>query len=78
MDFLFSQRMKDNYAILINTTDSFDDCWEPFFKLFKKHWPEFNGKIYLNTETKEFKYSGINIISIKNGLDFIASSREFK
>ena len=60
--------MKDNYAILINTTDSFDDCWEPFFKLFKKYWPEFNGKIYLNTETKEFKYSGINIISIKNGL----------
>jgi len=57
-----------NFSILVNTTDSFEDCWHPLFKLFKQYWPEYNGKIYLNTETKEYHYSGLNIISIQNGL----------
>lgn len=54
------------YSILINTTDSFEDCWIPFFTLFKKYWPDYTGKIYLNTETKSFSFPGLNIISIRN------------
>jgi hypothetical protein len=60
--------MKNEYSVLINTTDSFEDCWEPFFVLFKKFWPEYQGKIYLNTETKEYKFDKLNIICIKNNL----------
>lgn len=56
------------FAILVNTTDSFEDCWEPFFQLFRTFWPDYSGTIYLNTERKEFVYEGCNIISIKNGL----------
>ncbi|MEI6067818.1 MAG: hypothetical protein WCP96_10785 [Methylococcaceae bacterium] len=56
----------NNFSILINTTDSFEDCWIPFFTLFKKYWPDYTGKIYLNTETKVFTYPGLNIISIQN------------
>jgi len=59
--------MKD-YSILINTTDSFEDCWLPFFTLFEKYWPEYSGKIYLNTETKVFSYPGLNIISVQNNI----------
>ena len=55
-----------NYSILINTCDNFEVCWIPFFKLFKKFWPNYKGKIYLNTELKEYQHSGLNIISIKN------------
>ncbi len=58
--------MQSNFSILINTTDTFEDCWTPFFTLFHKFWPDFDGKIYLNTETKEFTFPGLNIISIKN------------
>jgi len=54
------------YSILINTTDSFEDCWFPFFTLFKKYWPEYTGNIYLNTETKTYTHEGLNIISIQN------------
>lgn len=54
-----------NYSILINTCDKFEDCWKPFFKLFKIYWPEYNGKIYLNTEYKDFSYEGLNIICLK-------------
>lgn len=60
--------MTKNFSVFVNTTDSFEDCWQPFFFLFKKFWPQYNGRIYLNTELKTFYYSGLNIISIKNGL----------
>lgn len=56
----------DNFSILVNTTDSFEECWVPFFTLFKEYWPAYSGKIYLNTETKSFTFPGLNIISIKN------------
>lgn len=56
----------NKYAIFVNTCDKFEDCWDPFFKLFSIYWPDFKGQIYLNTEYKEFKYPGLNIVSIKN------------
>ena len=54
------------YSVFVNTTDSFEDCWIPFFTLFKKYWPEYDGIIYLNTETKIFEYPGLNIKSIQS------------
>jgi hypothetical protein len=57
--------IKNNFSILINTCDNFEDCWEPFFRLFKSYWPDYKGKIYLNTEYKEYSYSGLDIVSTK-------------
>lgn len=54
------------FSILVNTTDRFEDCWMPFFKLFKEYWSKYSGKVYLNTEHREFVYPGINIVSVKN------------
>lgn len=54
-----------NYSILINTCDKFEDCWNPFFKLWSLYWKDCNGKIYLNTEYKDYSYPGINIIPVK-------------
>ncbi|MFQ3550341.1 MAG: hypothetical protein SNJ70_11395 [Armatimonadota bacterium] len=53
--------LSDNFAILVNSTDSFDYCWEPFFKLFDKYWPDCKLPIYLNTETKNFSYQNLDI-----------------
>ena len=60
--------MNNKFSILVNSTDSFSDCWLPFFTLFNKFWPDFEGKIYLNTETKSFKFENLNIISVKSNL----------
>jgi hypothetical protein len=57
-----------DFNIFVNTTDTFEDCWLPFFTLFKKYWPDYQDKIYLNTETKDFAFDGLNIVCIKNGL----------
>lgn len=55
----------NNFTILVNTCDKFEDCWYPFFKLFAIYWPEYEGNIYLNTEHKDFSFKGLNIISLK-------------
>lgn len=55
----------DSYSILVNTCDKFEDCWDPFFKLFKFYWPDCSGKIYLNTEYKIYEYKDLSISSIQ-------------
>jgi hypothetical protein len=63
--------MKDtNFAyppIFVSSADSYSDVWELFFTLFKKHWPEFTGTIYLNTQIKDYKHEGLNIICTQLG-----------
>ena len=54
-----------NYSILINTCDKFEDCWDPFFKLWSIYWPDCNATIYLNTEYKDYSYEGLNVIALK-------------
>ena len=56
----------DSYSILVNTSDGFEDAWNPFFELLKIHWPEsVKYKIYLNTEKKTYSNPHFNIISTK-------------
>jgi hypothetical protein len=57
--------MNSGFTILVNSTDSFEECWLPFFKLFTKFWPNCIHKIVLNTETKDFNFSGLNILCSK-------------
>jgi hypothetical protein len=53
------------YSILINTCDKFEDCWNPFFKLFKLYWPDCRGIVYLNTEYKDYSYPGLSVVPVK-------------
>lgn len=53
--------MPISYSILVNSSDSYSDCWEPFFTLFAQYWPHCPHKIYLNTEHKSFAYPGLAI-----------------
>lgn len=55
----------NDYSILINTCDKFEDCWDPFFKLFSIYWPDYNGTIYLNTEYKDYSYGSLKIVALK-------------
>ena len=61
--------MENNVCtVLVNTCDSYEDAWLPFFKLLKKYWPDREYPIVLNTETKKFNFEdlGIKTINVKN------------
>ena len=49
--------------MLFCTCDAYEDLWMPFFALFSKYWEECNFDIIINTETKHFKYEGLNILT---------------
>lgn len=53
------------YSIIVNTCDSYSDCWEPFFKLFSVFWKDCKGKIFLNTEYKDYSFPGLDITPTK-------------
>jgi hypothetical protein len=53
------------YAILVNTCDNYEDCWEPFFQLFSKYWGNCRGHIFLNTEFKNFTFNSLDIKALK-------------
>lgn len=52
---------RKDVTILINTCDDYEDCWELFFRLYKKYWPNHSLRIILNTESKSFSMDGLNI-----------------
>lgn len=49
------------YTIFVNSTDSFDDAWGPFFTLLHTYWPQQPGPVILNTETKTFEHPHVRV-----------------
>jgi len=48
------------YSIFVNSTDSFEDTWEPFFRLLYEYWPQ-SALVTLNTETKSYRHPDVPI-----------------
>lgn len=53
--------MKTNITFLVNSCDSYEDLWEPFFLSLEKYWIGFDCPIILNTETKKFTFNALDI-----------------
>ena len=53
--------LNNELTVIFCTCDAYEDLWQNFFMLLKKYWPEFDGEIILNTETKAFEYEGLKI-----------------
>jgi hypothetical protein len=60
--------LKNIYTVFVNSSDGFEDCWEPFFKLYYKYWEDHSIPIMLNTERKVFKYKDLNIVCSQSNL----------
>jgi len=57
-------RSSPELAILVNTSDGFQDCWEPFFTLLERYWPDRRFSVYLNTETVGFQHPRIAVTNL--------------
>jgi hypothetical protein len=58
-------------TVLVNSTDSYSDCWSPFFTLFGRYWPDCPYPILLNTERKGFEWPDLDVratqVAIRRG-----------
>ena len=59
--------MSQTFSVFVSSSDSYSDIWDVFFDMYQKFWPEYKGKIYLNTEEKNYCHRGLNIICTKVG-----------
>jgi hypothetical protein len=55
-------KLDDNCTLLVNSCDSFEDCWNPFFRLFSTYWERPESQIILNTELKTYNFPGLDIL----------------
>jgi len=67
--------MGDKLIVVVNSTDSFEDCWQPFFSLFGRYWNDCPFPIVLNTETKDFRSAGLPVAASKVQRDSDKSDR---
>lgn len=68
-------KIDKNVTLLVNSCDLYEDTWEPFFRLLKIQWPEFNYDVVLNTENKVYKCDFLNVKTICGGEDKTWSER---
>jgi hypothetical protein len=57
--------LRRNLTVLVNSTDTFNDCWQPFFQLFKRYWPSCPCDVVLNTETREYSDTELKLVCSK-------------
>lgn len=48
-------------AILVNSSDGFRDCWDPFFHLLATHWPRCRFPLYLNVEEATYEHPALMV-----------------
>lgn len=51
------------FTLLVNSCDAFEDCWMPFFTLLARYWTAEYPPILLNTETKDWSFGDLPIIT---------------
>jgi hypothetical protein len=59
----------DELTILVNSTDGYADCWEPFMTLLAAYWPECPYRIVVNTERRRFEFPGMRVSTSRTWSD---------
>jgi hypothetical protein len=55
------ENTQQNFTMLYCSCDKYEDAWEPFFRLLRIQWPEFDAPVLLNTESKSYAFPGLDI-----------------
>jgi hypothetical protein len=61
--------LRNNLTVLVNSTDTFNDCWPPFFQLFKRYWPSCSCPVVLNTETRHYADAKLPLVCSKTQIN---------
>lgn len=48
-------------TVIVQTCDAFSDCWEPFFELLSRYWPDCPYELVLSTESMRYTHASLNI-----------------
>lgn len=55
-------------SLIVCSYDGYSDCWDPYFTLLKKYFPESEKfDIILSTTTRSYEFEGLNIKTLAHG-----------
>lgn len=54
-------KKKSDVAFVLSSSDKCSDLWDSFFTLVKKYWAGFDYHVYLCTDSKQFRFDGLDI-----------------
>ncbi len=64
-------------SVIVLSSDGYDDCWNPFFDLLSKNFPQVKKcEIILSTNSKDYKHKDLDINVLRHGM--IPWSKRFK
>lgn len=67
--------MKNKPSILVSSTDSYEDCWLPFFSLLEKNFKNIEDyDVYLVSDTKTFKHKFVKNITVSKNSKILSWS----
>lgn len=69
--------MAPSCTLFVNSTDSFADCWPPFFDLLAHYWPGNDWPVVLNTETRDYAHPGLPLHCTRVGATYAGSARQW-
>lgn len=56
------------FSFIVLSSDGYDDCWDPFFTLLLKYFPEIKKQeVILSTNFKDYTFDGLDLLTIKHG-----------
>jgi hypothetical protein len=54
--------MSEEFSVFVNSSDSYADCWRPFFQLFRRYWPQCSAPVFLNTERSGWDQGDVPVV----------------
>jgi hypothetical protein len=57
-------------ALFVSSCDPYSDLWAPFFRLFRRHWPDCPFPVYLGAGEKESGIPGVVTLKSTGGRDW--------
>jgi hypothetical protein len=56
-----------NVSLIVGSSDSYSDCYEPFFHFLREYWPDCPKPVYLLTENNIWNHEALPVVSSCNG-----------
>lgn len=63
--------MEDRTAVLVMSCRRYEQCWMPFFTLFRRYWPDCPYRVYLGTD--KGSYPGVETIEVGQDLQWASN-----
>jgi glycosyltransferase involved in cell wall biosynthesis len=64
-------------ALLVVSSDGYDDLWAQFFSLLRKYWPDCPFPVYLGSQTATADFPGVTMLLAGSGRCWSSSLRAF-